>query len=292
MAEDDPPPQSKYFNLTYPAPYVAHVEINRPERHNAFIEEMWLALPPLFTHLSHTPSCRAIILSGSGPAAFTTGLDIAAFSSSPILNPSSTSTFSSTLDPYRTAHQTRSHILAFQSSITAIATCTKPVVAALHGYVLGLGIDIAVCADVRICARDTKFAIKEVDLGLAADVGTLSRLPKVVRSGSWIKDVCLSGRVWGAEEAGRVGFVSWVGGGGSGKEEVMGEAVRWAGVVAGKSPVAVQGTKELLDWGWERSVEEGLKYTAVWNSVALQSADVKEALGAGLERRKARFEKL
>ena len=123
-------------------------------------------------------------------------------------------------------------------------------------------------------------------------MGTLSRLPKVVRSGSWIKDVCLSGRVWGAEEAGRVGFVSWVGGGGSGKEEVMGEAVRWAGVVAGKSPVAVQGTKELLDWGWERSVEEGLKYTAVWNSVALQSADVKEALGAGLERRKARFEKL
>lgn len=146
----------------------------------------------------------------------------------------------------------------------------------------------------RICASETKFAVKEVDIGLAADIGTLSRLPKVVGSGSWVKDVCLSGRVFEAGEAERVGFVSWVGnrGGLGGKEEVLEEAVRWAGVVAGKSPVAVQGTKEILNWGWNRGVEEGLRYTSVWNSAMLQSRDTEEAMRAGIKKKKATFAKL
>lgn len=144
----------------------------------------------------------------------------------------------------------------------------------------------------RLCAADAKFAVKEVDIGLAADIGTLTRLPKVVGNGSWVKDVCLSGRVFGAEEAGRVGFVSWVGGKGGAKAEVVGEAVRWAAEVAGKSPVAVQGTKELLDWSWDRSVQDGLRYTSVWNSAMLQGGDTREAMMAGIAKRKPRFEKL
>lgn len=143
----------------------------------------------------------------------------------------------------------------------------------------------------RICAREARFGVKEVDVGLAADIGTLSRLPKVVGGGSWVKDVCLGGRVFGAEEAGKVGFVSWVGGQG-GKEEVVGEAVRWAGGVAGKSPVAVQGTKEILNWSWNRSVEDGLRYTSVWNSAMLQSADTREAMMSGVTKRKPQFAKL
>lgn len=77
----------------------------------------------------------------------------------------------------------------------------------------------------------------------------------MVGQASWVKDVCLSGRVFGGEEAGRVGFCGWVGG--EGREGVLGEALRWAGVVVGKSPVAVQGTKEILDWSRDRSVEDG-----------------------------------
>lgn len=185
----------------------------------------------------------------------------------------------------------RRHVDSFQACITAVEKCEKPVIAALHGWCLGLGIDISLCADVRICAKETKFAIKEVDVGLAADIGTLSRLPKVVGRGSWIKDVCLSARQFGAEEAEREGFVSWIGKEG-GKEEVIKEALRWAGNVAEKSPVAVQGTKEILNWSWNRSVEDGLRYTSVWNSVALQSDDVKTAMMAGMQRKKPRFAKL
>lgn len=147
------------------------------------------------------------------------------------------------------------------------------------------------CCDVRICARDARFGVKEVDIGLAADIGTLSRLPKVVRSGSWVKDVCLSARLFGAEEAEKVGFVSWVGKGG-GKEEVVKEALRWAETVASKSPVAVQGTKEILNWSWNRSVEDGLRYTSVWNSVMLQSEDTREAMMAEITKKKPGFAKL
>ena len=185
----------------------------------------------------------------------------------------------------------RRHIDDFQAAITSIEKCEKPVIAALHGWCLGLGIDISVCADVRICAKDTRFAVKEVDIGLAADIGTLSRLPKVVGNGSWVKDVCLSASQFSADEAERVGFVSWVGKSG-GKEEVIQEALRWAEVVASKSPIAVQGTKEILNWSRSRSVEDGLRYTSVWNSAALQTDDVMEATKAGIQKRRPRFAKL
>ena len=127
----------------------------------------------------------------------------------------------------------------------------------MHGFTLGLGIDIATCADVRICSSDTKFAVKEVDIGLAADVGTLSRLPKIVGNSSWVKDVSLSARTFGAEEALRVGFVSGVY---ANKDAAVEEATRWAGMIAEKSPVAVQATKESLNWSRDHSVQDGKSY--------------------------------
>ena len=309
------PPSQKYFSLTYPASFVAHVEINRPEKLNAFIEpydaahpfplpvknmltrayRMWNELPPLFSHLSTSPSTRVVILSGAGSKAFTTGLDVQAASQNSILSAGSQNTSlsekESPLDAARIATHHRRHIDSFQRCITAIEKCEKPVIVALHGWSLGLAIDIALCADVRICAKETVFAVKEVDVGLAADIGTLSRLPKVVGNGSWVKDVCLSARYFGADEAERMGLVSWVGKNG-GKEEVIKEAVRWAELVASKSPVAVQATKEILNWSWSRSVEDGLRYTSVWNSSALQSNDVQAAMMAGIKKQKASFAKL
>lgn len=253
---------------------------------------MWQELPLLFDRLSTCPSTRAVILSGAGDKAFTAGLDVQSVSQNSVLDPQHSRTESEpVLDPARKAAHMRRHIDGFQACITAIEKCQKPVIVALHGWCLGLGIDISVCADVRICAKDTKFAVKEVDIGLAADIGTLSRLPKVVGNGSWIKDVCLSARQFSAQEAEKVGLVSWAGSQG-GKEEVIQEALRWAEMVAGKSPVAVQGTKEILNWSWNRSVEDGLRYTSVWNSAALQSGDVKEAMMAGMKRKKPRFAKL
>ncbi len=127
----------------------------------------------------------------------------------------------------------------------------------MHGHSLGLAIDLCTTADIRLCAADVRFSVKEVDLGLAADVGTLSRLPKCVGSASWVKDVCLTARTFGADEAHRVGLVSGVF---EDKERAVQAALELAGVMANKSPVAVQGTKEILNFSRDRSVEDG-KYS-------------------------------
>lgn len=124
---------------------------------------------------------------------------------------------------------------------------------------------------------------------MAADVGTLARLPKIVGNHSWVKDVCLTARDFDAREASTVGFVSHVL---KDKNEALGKALEIAGVLAEKSPVAVQSTKELLNYGREHSVSEALRYTAVWNSAALQGADFREALTARVMRKKPTFEKL
>lgn len=127
------------------------------------------------------------------------------------------------------------------------------VICVLHGISIGLAIDLSSCADVRICAADTRMAVKEVDIGLAADIGTLSRLPKAVGSFSWVKEVCLSARAFGADEALKVGFVSQVL---ESKAAALEAALGLAGLIASKSPVAVQGTKELLNHARDHSVDE------------------------------------
>ena len=127
------------------------------------------------------------------------------------------------------------------------------VICVMHGYSFGLAIDISTCADIRICASNTKFSIKEVDIGLAADVGTLSRLPKVVGNFSWVKDVALSARVFGAEEAYRVGFVSQVH---DSKAKALEAGLKLAALLATKSPVAVQGTKELLNHARDHTIDD------------------------------------
>jgi delta(3,5)-delta(2,4)-dienoyl-CoA isomerase len=248
MASPNPAYASyKHFLTTTPSPLVAHIEINRPQKLNSFHEEMWLELRTLFTQLSTDPEIRAIVLSGSGDRAFSAGLDVVAASTTDTLQGGSGA------DVARKATGIRRHILEFQECISAIERCEKPVVCVLHGISYGLAVDIACAADVRVAARGVRMAVKEVDIGLAADIGSLSRLPKVVGSLSWVKEVCLSAREFGAEEAASVGFVSRVC---EDKKAAVEEAVRLAGLIASKSPVAVQGTKEILNHARDHPVED------------------------------------
>lgn len=183
----------------------------------------------------------------------------------------------------------------------------------LHGICYGLAIDLSCCADVRLAAADARLAVKEVDIGLAADIGTLSRLPRLVASASWVKDVCLTAREFGAPEALSVGFVSQVH---PSKAAALDAAVAMAALLASKSPVAVQGTKELLNHARDHTVQDstspfcllllqcalvwsltevfylGLRYTGIWNSASVQSSDVHAALMSGLKKTRPTFEKL
>jgi delta(3,5)-delta(2,4)-dienoyl-CoA isomerase len=210
---------------------------------------MWLNLGKIFTRLSTDPDVRAILFTGAGPKAFTAGLDVQAASQGSTLGGKKASQ-----DSARTAAHVRAHAMEFQDCITTIEKCTKPVVVLLHGYSYGLGIDMSVAADIRICTQDAKMCVKEVDIGIAADIGTLTRLPKSGVSLSWVKDVCLTAREFYPEEAQRVGFVSSVF---ASKEEGIKGGLDICNKIAQKSPIAIFGTKELLNWSRDRSIEDG-----------------------------------
>ena len=254
MAPSDYPKQ-QYFNLTFPHPFVAHVEIARAEKLNAFTEPMVHSLGSIFKQLSSDPDVRAVVLSGAGPRAFTAGLDVqAASESGPLASADSQVEGGTALDTARKAVLLRRHILQFQASVSLVEQCEKPVIAVLHGISYGIALDITTCCDVRFCSRDVRFAVKEVDIGLAADVGTLTRLPKANLPMSWVKEVSFTAREFGAEEALRVGLVSGVF---DSREQTLEKALALARSIGEKSPIAVQATKEILNFSRDHSVQDG-----------------------------------
>ena len=246
-------------------------------RTNNDTNSMWLELSQVFQNLSHNPDVRAIVLTGAGEKAFTAGLDVKAASQGWIAGEGGNP------DPARQAAFIRQHVASFQDCISAIERCEKPVIVAMHGFALGLAIDVSTAADVRLCSRDVRFAVKEVDIGLAADIGTLSRLPKVVGNYGWVKEVALTARIFGADEALRVGFVNSVY---DKKEDLVRAAMELGALMASKSPVAVQGTKEILNWSRDHSVQDGevFFYSSICVLMALLTDQVFAILLSGTAR--------
>ncbi|CAK7207691.1 hypothetical protein SEUCBS139899_010502 [Sporothrix eucalyptigena] len=272
----------QYIRITKPAEFVAHVELNRADKLNAFIPALWIELGQAFTQLSFDSDVRAIVLSGAGERAFTAGLDVVSAGEW-------MGEMANLPDVARRTTYMRRHINGMQASLTAIEQCEKPVICVMHGVSLGMAVDVACCTDVRICSSDTRFAVKEVDIGLAADLGSLARLPRLVANQSWVHEVCLTARDFNAAEAQAVGFVSRVL---PNKAAALAYGLDMAKMIASKSPVAVHGTKELLNHGRDHTVAETLKYTSVWNASAIQCEDVQVALMSGMQKTKPRFAKL
>jgi enoyl-CoA hydratase/carnithine racemase len=168
----------------------------------------------------------------------------------------------------------RPKILEMQSCLTAMEECPVPVVAAIHGACIGGGVDISCCADIRLCAPNAIFSVRETRLGLAADVGTLQRLPKICGHGSRIRELCLTGEDFDAMEAARLGFVSRI------CPDLMGAAMNVCERIARNSPVAVHGTKYSLNYSRDHSVKEGLDHIASYNAAALMTNDLMASAAA------------
>ncbi|KAK3714430.1 hypothetical protein LTR37_007736 [Vermiconidia calcicola] len=272
------------FSVTFPAEYVAQVEINRPKKLNAFTEPMFHSLGAIFNRLSQDPDVRAVILTGNGDRAFTAGLDVQSASEGGIIVNKGKD-----LDVARKATLLRRHVQEYQDAVSAIEKCEKPVIAVCHGISYGLAIDMTTCCDIRICAKDTRFSVREVEIGLAADVGTLSRLPQSGVSMSFVKDVALTARDFSAQEALQVGFVSGVY---EDKKAAKGRALELATLISKKSPVAVQGTKEVINFSRDHTIADGLNYIKIWNASMVQTKDVEDSMLAGLKKTKPTFAKL
>jgi enoyl-CoA hydratase len=173
-----------------------------------------------------------------------------------------------------------------QASVSAVAACRKPVVAAVHGYCIGGGVDLIAACDVRLAADDAVFSVRETKIAIVADLGSLQRLPRLVGAGH-LAELALTGKDIDAERAKAIGLVNDVYPGGL--DAVRKAAVDLAAEIAANSPLAVQGTKAVLAANDGRTVAEGLEYVAWWNSLYLHSADLTEAMTAFFEKRPPRF---
>ncbi|KAI9296030.1 ClpP/crotonase [Neoconidiobolus thromboides FSU 785] len=254
------------------------VQLNRPKKLNAFNNTLINEYRECFKKIEKDNHVRCVIVTSSGKH-FTAGIDVSVFSSMG----------ESDLDVARKALNQRQVVLNIQDSVSQVEYCSKPVIMGVSGFCLGMGIDIITCGDIRFCTSDAKFSVKEIDLGLAADVGTLQRLPKVCGNQSWVNEICLTARNFDAKEALQFGLVSNIY---QNQEELMNAALKIATAIASKSPVAVLGTKHLLLHSRDHSVAEGLLYTATWNASMLQTEDIPKSVMASMQKKPAFYSNL
>jgi len=239
---------------------IAHVMINRPEKINAMNADFWLEIIEIFRWIDATDEVRVVVLSGAGKH-FSSGIDLMMLAQ-----------LGSQMGPDvgRNAEKLRRKILELQASFNAVDQCRKPVLAAIQGYCLGGAIDLVSACDMRYSTVDAQFSIKEIDIGMAADVGTLQRLPRIIGDGE-ARSIGLVNRTFADATALLEG--------------VMGIARE----IAAKSPLAVRGTKEMIRYMRDHRVDDGLEYIATWNAAMLQSVDLRVAMAAHMSKQKPEF---
>ena len=272
-------------------PGVAVVALNRPRKRNAINSSMWREIGHVFSELMYSPDdIRCIALVGNGNA-FCAGIDLSDPSFGLVdaggasVDNDGDDGGDAGDDVARKALRFRPKILEMQRAFTALEACPVPVVAIIQGFCVGGGVDLITAADIRICSPSAVFSVREARLGLAADVGTLQRLPKIVGFGSRVRELIFTGEDFGSAEAARIGLVSRVA---ASDETLFREGLDIARRIASNSPVAVRGSKLSLNYSRDHTVADGLEHIATHNAGALITDDLMSSF-AGKDGDASRF---
>jgi enoyl-CoA hydratase len=264
---------------------VATVWLDRPEARNAMGPELWTDLPRAMHVLSEETAVRVVVVAARGPH-FSVGLDLKAMGS--VLSGDGDdggADGSPAPSMAARARKSRREVLRLQASISAVALCPKPVIAAVHGYCIGGGVDLIAACDIRLASADAVFSVREAKVAIVADLGSLQRLPAIIGAGH-LAELAFTGKDIDAARAREIGLVNEVA---ADAGAVQAAAAALAGEIAANSPIAVQGTKSVLAANEGRTVAEGLDYVATWNAGMLASDDLVEAMMAFMERRPPKF---
>jgi enoyl-CoA hydratase len=262
---------------------VATVWLDRAEARNAMGQDLWRDLPSAMTAVGEDASVRAVVVAAKGPH-FSVGLDLKEMGSA-LTGGGHSDGRSSAASMAARARAGRTQVLRLQDAITAVARCPKPVVAAVHGYCIGGGVDLIAACDIRLASADAVFSVREAKMAIVADLGSLQRLPAIIGPGH-LAELAYTGKDITAERAKEIGLVNDVS---ADSEGVLKAARAIAAEIAANSPLAVQGTKAVLAANEGKTVAEGLEYVALWNAGMLASEDLTEALTAFLEKRAPKF---
>ena len=257
---------------------VCWVWLDRPKKHNSLNQELWTDLGQAMREISADDSIRVVVIGGRGKS-FCAGIDLAALQTLSGSRHEQSSRAAANLFGLRATE-------VFQRSISSLAECPVPVIAAIQGACLGGGIDIATACDLRLAAADALFSVRETKIGLAADVGTLQRLPKVLAAGH-VAELVYTGKDIDAERARSIWLVNEVY---ADPESLYEAANSLADEIAANAPLAVRGSKMMLRNGEELTTEQGLLLNNLWTAATcLPSNDIQEAVKAFLEKRQPSF---
>lgn len=268
--------ESTFFKLERDGA-VAHLIMAKPEKANAMSPDFWEDLPRITRQLAEDGETRAMVVSGEGRH-FTSGMDLAAFSN----------IAASGEEPARDAYKLRQLILELQDTFTAMEEAPFATIMAIHGACVGGGIDMITAADIRLASEDAYFGIEEINIGMAADVGTLQRLPKLIGFGLAM-ELSMTGRRFSSVEAQGMGLINHVH---ADKDAVIAAGLETGQVIATKSPLAIAGIKRSLTYARDHSVNEGLEQIATWNSGMLRAEDLMRAMQARAVKQEAEFRDL
>ncbi|CAK4705194.1 hypothetical protein LEN26_000609 [Aphanomyces euteiches] len=246
-------------------PSVLNVRLNRPKKINAFNMQMWEDLETLFERIQETPSIRAVVVRGEGRG-FSSGMELQVFAE-----------IQEVLGKVPCEAKKREGLMKvirrFQHIISAPERCRVPVIAAIHGICWGGAVDFITACDLRVCDNAADFSVKEVDLAIVADIGTLQRLPVLIGE-QRAKELSYTGRSFHGAEAEHIGLVL--------KHHVdaaatFEHAAQLAQTIASKSPVTVRGVKKAINYRRDHSTEDSLHQVEQWNASMLLSEDLIEA---------------
>jgi len=262
--------------------HVANLILSRPDQLNTMSRDFWVELGEVTEEINMNSEVRVLVMSSTGKH-FCAGMDLTAFSNGVDNIPEDKKPDHARIGEavYRVAKE-------LQGYISSLESIRVPVIAAIHGGCVGGAVDLVTACDIRLASDDAFFCIQEINIGMAADVGTLQRLPKIIPD-SKMREMAYTGRRMYAEEAKESGLVSDTF---ESNEKLLEAANNLAKEIATKSPIAIHGLKAVMNYSRDHSVSDSLDFNALWSGAMLSQRDMTEAMTANMEKRDASFEKL
>ncbi|MGA1762149.1 MAG: crotonase/enoyl-CoA hydratase family protein [Gammaproteobacteria bacterium] len=257
---------------------IGFITMCRGDELNTMTRLFWKELPEIIKKADKDSKARVLVLQAKGKH-FSAGMDFANFAQEQNVEKK---------DPARMREAFYHELLELQDSFTALEKCRMPTIALIQGACVGGAIDMVAACDMRYCSKDAFFKIAEVDIGLAADVGTLQRLPKLMPF-SDVKELAFTGRKFDAAEAEQLGLVNRVF---ANQESLVSEGLKIAKEIASKSPLVTRVIKKQLNYARDNKVDDALEYHAMWNAALISSQDMEKALSAYAKKSVADFDDL
>ena len=254
--------------------HIAHLVLNRPEAMNTMDPVFWRELDGVLDALQRGNEARALVISSTGRH-FSAGMALEVFGSSIQMDDQSPEGRAAIFDL----------LGALQATFTRLETLRIPVIAAIQGGCIGGAVDLVTAACIRYASADAFFCIQEINIGMVADVGTLQRLPKLVPLGV-VKELAYTGRRMPAARAREVGLVNEVF---DSPAACLEGAMACAREIAAKPPVAIWGSKQVIEYAREHSTHDSLRQMGWVQGAIWSHAHVREAVGAMKDKRAAQF---